>query len=592
MNFRLFSLIILFFSFLNIFCGKEKKISEQKKILDVKWEGEPNSIPKALQNKNPLASEKAKKGGILTLYGHQFPRSLNYYLEQYAITVEIFARMYETLLEFHPATLEPIPHLASRWEISKDKKDFIFYLDENAYWSDGKKITADDVIFTYNLITDKKNDTAIFRIGLSRFEAPIKINNKTVKFRQKEIHWKNFNTVATQLFILPKHYFDKKDFNKQNFEFDVVSGPYKLLSVKKSRYVKLQRRPDYWQRAYPFNQGRYNFDEIVLKMYNDQNVAFQAFKKGEIDIYPVYTAHLWVEETKGKKFENHWIVKKRIYNQKPIGFQGWAMNMRRDIFSDKLTRKAIAYLVDRELMIKKLAYNEYQPTESYFPDFYLKDKRSPNEKIRFDLEKAKELLKKAEWKANTKGILEKNGKIFEFSILIRSQNIERYFTIFIEKLKRVGIIAKIESTDLASWSQKIDKYNFDMTWVSWGQGIFKDPEPQWYSEYANQDSQSNIVGFQSKKVDSLIQKQRTEFSIEKRNEMNKQIDKMIYKEHPYVLLWHLDNTRLLYWNKFSYPKKPLGIYSDESFIYDYWWEDTEKKKKLEKAMKENKKIDE
>ena len=88
----------------------------------------------------------------------------------------------------------------------------------------------------------------------------------------------------------------------------------------------------------------------------------------------------------------------------------------------------------------------------------------------------------------------------------------------------------------------------------------------------------------------MIEKQRTEFSVKKRNQINKTIDSLIFEEYPYVLLWHIDNTRLLYWNKFNYPKKPLGIYSGEGFTYDYWWIDQEKDKKLKLAIQEKKKL--
>ena len=263
------------------------------------------------------------------------------------------------------------------------------------------------------------------------------------------------------------------------------------------------------------------------------------------------------------------------------------MNTRRDIFKDKRVRKAIAHLVNRKEMIEKLAYNEYEPTNSYYPDYYLNGETNPNEAIEFDPEKARELLKEAGWKPNASGILEKGGKEFSITILDRDKSTEKYFTVFMEAAKQLGIKASIETTDLAAWSARIDKFDFDLTWAAWGSGVFKDPEPMWFSKYADENGQHNLAGIKNKEVDALIEKQKSEFSLAKRNTMVKKIDTIIYKEYPYVLLWHLANIRLMYWNKFGMPEMPLGRYGTEDYATDYWWFDAKKNEELEKAMKDN-----
>ncbi|MDF3821304.1 extracellular solute-binding protein [Leptospira sp. 96542] len=575
-----------------MFCTEEESVRDMgTKVMDEPWTGDLASIPTAMQRKNPMVSPLAKKGGMIRIYSHQFPKSLNYYLDQFTTTARIFTSLFEPLTAYDPLTLATIPHLARDWKISNDKKKFTFYLDKNARWSDGRPVTADDVIFTYDTIMDKKNATAVFRISLSRFEKPIKEDDYTVSFEAKEVHWNNFNDIASSIFILPKHHFEGKDFNKENMEFPVVSGPYKIKEVKKNRYIKLERRGDWWQRAYPFNHGRYNFDQVVYKVYNEEAVALQAFKKGDIDIYPVYSAFVWVEETKGDVFEKNWVVKQRIFNLKPVGFQGWAMNNRREIFSDRRVREAMTLLVDRKLMIDKLAYGEYDPTNSYYPDFYLGGEKNPNSPSEFNIQKARALLAEAGWKPNKDGILEKNGKPFQFSILDRDKKTEKYFTVFLEKAKEVGIRASIDTLDLAAWSERVDKYDFDMTWAAWGSGIFKDPESQWYSKYADEVGQPNLPGFKNVTVDKLIEKQKLEFSLSTRNQILKEIDRIVYKEYPYVLLWHLPSTRLLYWQKYGIPDHPLGKYGDESFSTDYWWYDNEKDKRLNAAISNKSKFD-
>lgn len=588
-----FILASVFFSqILFLSCnGEDSRSSDAKPVVDIAWTGDPASIPEKLRTQNPIASLDAVKGGSFRIYSHQFPKSLNYYNDQFSTTAQVFGAMYETLTAYHPVTLDTIPYLARDWKISSDKKKFTFYLDKNAKWSDGKPVTAHDVMFTYKTIMDKKNNTAVFRIGLSRFLEPVILDDTTIEFTAKTIHWNNFHEIAAGFFILPKHAYEGQDFNKINFEFPVVSGPYKLSESKKGRYVKLERRGDWWQRAYPFNKGRYNFDRLVFKVFNEEAIALQAFKKGDMDFFPVYSASVWAKEATGEKFDKNYIAKQRIYNRKPVGFQGWAMNTRREIFKDKRIRKAIGHLIDRKLLIEKLAFGEYEPTNSYYPDFYLGGEKVPNEPTEFNLKKARELFAEAGWKPNSKGILEKNGKEFSFSILDRDKRTEKYFTVFIEKAKEIGVKATIELTDLAGWSARIDKYDFDMTWAAWGGGVFKDPEPQWSSKFAEEQGQPNLPGLKMPDVDKLIELQKQEFDVKKRNDIVRQIDTIVFKEYPYVLLWHVTNVRLLYWQKFGMPVNPLGKYGDESFALDYWWIDPKKDSDLKKATSENKPLE-
>lgn len=587
-----FKLLILLFTFSLFSCKGKETTSSTIKVEDLPWEGDINTIPIPMRELNPVASQDAKKGGAFKVYSHQYPKSLNYYLELFSTTAEIFRLMFEPLAVYHPTKLTLLPKLARSWEVSADKMTFTFFIDQNAKWSDGKPVTAHDVLFTYQTLMNPQNNTPIFRIGLSRFEEPKVIDDYTIQFKAKEVHWNNFDEVAAQLFILPKHEMEGKDFNKINDAFPVVSGPYMLAEAKPGRYVKMRRRGDYWGRAYPFNKGRHNFDEIFFKVYNEEPIALQAMMKGDIDLFPVYKAATWINEAKGEKIDNFWIVKQKIFNEKPIGFQGWAMNTRKPPFDDVRVRKAIAHLVNRKEMIAKLAYNEYDPTDSYYPDFYLGEnaKKNPNQPVNFEPETARQLLKEAGYKPNSKGVLEKDGKELEIVVLERDKGTEKYFTTFMEVAKEIGVKVKIENTDLAGWSARMDKFDFMLTWCAWGGGIFKDPEPMWHSKYADQEMQHNYPGLKIKEVDELIEKQKTIFDVEKRHAIVKQIDQIIYKQYPYVLLWHLPSTRLLYWNKFGMPKNPLGRYGGESFATDYWWYDAQKHAELEKAMKDKRSL--
>jgi len=148
----------------------------------------------------------------------------------------------------------------------------------------------------------------------------------------------------------------------------------------------------------------------------------------------------------------------------------------------------------------------------------------------------------------------------------------------------MGIELLIDKKDWASWARDMEEFNFQMTWASWSSGVFKDPQSMWLSTEADRKSGNNITGYKNKVVDQLIEKQKTIFDIQKRNDIYREIDQLIYQEHPYVLLWNIDYTRLLYWNKFGIPATVLSKYGDESSALSYWWIDEDSVAELDDAI--------
>lgn len=540
--------------------------------------------PEWKDSPNPIASTEAVIGGQIAIFAGQYPKSLNYYLDNNSFTVEVFGAMYENLLSMHPISLEYEPGLASSWIISDDKKTFTFTLDKKARWSDGRPITAHDVKWTFDTILDPKNLTGPHKVSLERFESPQVLDTHVIRFQAKDVHWLNLGA-AGGFHILPKHAFENMDFNKINFEFPVVSGLYRIDTIKEGLFVTLKRRQDWWNKDAQSSQYTGNFDILKFKFYAERENAFEAFKKGQIDLYPIYTSRIWVKESQSDKISNSWIVKQKIFNKNPIGFQGFAMNMRKPPFDDIRVRKAMAHLLDRPKMNSTLMYNQYFLHKSYYEDLYDNEHPCPNELVAFDKTAARKLLHEAGYRVNPEtGYLERDGVKFSFKFLTRSASSDKFLAIYAEDLKDVGIELIIDRKDWAAWARDMDEFNYEMTWAAWGAGVFKNPESMWASKEADRKSGNNITGFKHETVDQLIEKQKSIFDINKRNAIYRQIDKIIYDAHPYVLLWNIDYTRLLYWNKFGTPDTVLSKYGDETSAYWYWWIDEYSEADLEEAM--------
>ena len=541
---------------------------------DADWKDEPS----------PLASEFAVVGGEVNIYAHQYPQSFNYYLDNNVFNAEVFGSMFESLLGVDGMTAEYVPGLASSWTLSEDKREITFTIDERARWSDGKPVTAHDVVFTYKTILDPKNLTGSHKVGLDEFEEPEAVDDRTVKFVAKTVHWRNLGLVGGMA-ILPMHNMEGKDFNKILFSFPVVSGPYKLGEINEGRFVKMERREDWWARDLPRNRFTGNFQTLTYRFFADSENAYESFRRGLLDIFPVYMARIWVNESSGERFDRNWIVKQKIYNYNPIGFQGFAMNMRRAPFDDIRVRRALAHLLNREKMNSTIMYGQYFLHRSYFEDLYDAAHPCNNDVLDFDKEKARALLSEAGWVANPKtGLLEKDGKTLVIRFLTRDPSTDKFLAIYGEDLRDAGISLVIDKKDWAAWTKDMDEYNYDMTWAAWGSGLFKDPESMWHSREAERPSGNNITGFRNTEVDSLIDQQKEIFDVNVRNDIYRKIDGIVTKEVPYILLWNINYTRLLYWNKFGMPNQVLSKYGDERTAYSLWWFDEDAAQELGEAM--------
>ena len=466
----------------------------------------------------------------------QPPKSLNAYIDNNTYTRQIFGLLYETLLWSDPITTEFTPGLANRWSISDDKLTYTFELDPSARWSDGQPITADDVKWTFDQVMAPSNATGSAKVALGVFSSPVIVSARTIRFTAKEAHWRNLLALGT-FEIMPKHAYAHQNFNRLDMDNPVVSGPYTLQGIHEQVELRLSRRHDWWAGKRPSMRNTVNFDTLVFRYYSDNENAFEAFKKGLVDVFAIYSARIWANETIGEKFDKNWIVKRCVRNSNPIGFQGFAMNMRRPPFDDLRVRKAIAHLVDRETMNRTMMFNAYFLHRSYFEDLY--DSKNPctNTLYTFDLRRAKDLIKEAGYVLNPKtGILEKDGKPLAFKFLTRDGSTEKFLALCNAAFKQAGIQMTIERKDFAAWMRDMDAYNFYMTWANWAGTLYRDPESMWLSAEADRPSGNNITGFKDPRVDALIERQKSCYSNTERNAICREIDSYLTAAIPYVLL--------------------------------------------------------
>lgn len=507
--------------------------------------------------------------------------------------------VYEALLTRHPVTREYMPSLATHWKISPDKLTYTYRINPNARFSDGKPVTAEDVVATWKLMMDESILEPSSQLTFGKFQEPKAVSKYILEVKSKSLNWRNFLYFSAGLLVLPAHEIGsltgKEFLEKYAFDMPAGSGEYILLKtdVKKGQAYGLTRRDDYWAKNEPANKYLGNFDKVFFEVIRDNTeLEYEKFKKGEQDyfFYTSVTTERWLKDTNFTALENGWVQKRRVYTNGPVGTPGYTLNMRRPPFDDVRVRKAFAYLHNREAIIEKLVFNEYLPINSYYENTDYASPASP--KMEYNPEKAMELLREAGYTSkNAQGILVKNGKPFALEIAI-PQVIEKFVTPYQQELKKAGIDLQIKLQDGNTIWKNFMERNYTIGWVNWGGLVTPNPETSLHSSLADKNDNNNLEGFKNARVDELCSIYDTTFGYDEQVKIIREIDGIATNTHKNLFAWHPKGIRISYWDKFGMPEYVLAKYTStgdiDAAILSYWWYDKDKAEALEKAQKEGK----
>jgi microcin C transport system substrate-binding protein len=520
--------------------------------------------------------------GTLRMEGPEANTSLNYMLA---------GMVYEGLLTIHPTTLAYIPVLATHWQISPDRSTYRFRINPNARWSDGEPVVADDVVATWSFLMDKGLQDPSSQLTFGKFERPVAESKYIVRVESKVLNWRNFLYFAT-MSIFPSHVLKTVDgaayLADYNFKLLPGSGPYRVdeADIAKGRSITIRRRPEHWAANARRSIGLYNFDEIRETVVREQTLAFEMFKKGDLDAYFVNISREWVEELNFDRVQRGLIQKRKVFNDAPSGFSGIAFNTRREPFSDLRVRKALALLENRDELIERLFFNEYVPLNSYHAGGIYENPENPENK--YDPQAALQLLAEAGWDTrDAQGRLVKNGRPLSLELLYSDQSSERYLTVYQEALGRVGIGLNLRLVTPETRFKLMMDRNFDMVSTAWGALLFPNPETSFSSSLADQPNNNNVTGFKDARVDELLKEYDVEFDQDRRAEIIREIDGILANAYHYILGWDAPFTRIAYWNKFGQPDGYLTRVGDYADLPTLWWIDPQKDADLRRALGDN-----
>jgi microcin C transport system substrate-binding protein len=453
----------------------------------------------------------------------------------------------DSLLTQDPETLEWKPQAAESWKISPDGMTFTFKLRPGLVFSDGSPLTSADVKATFDAYFDPEYNAISIRPYYSLIEKVETPDPLTVVFKVKEKYFENFD-FAAGIGILPaKYYKNAKEGKKINLNI-YGSGPYKLESFERGKKIVLTKNPLYWGFKNGNPTKEFNFDKIHLYFVTDDVVTLENFKKGRFDVMePPIQPEIFEIKMVGPEWGKK-LIKVKADNHSVKGYSYVAWNLSDPKFSDKRVRRALNYLMNREMMLQKFFYGMYDaangPVATTGDD---NDHSVPP--IPFDVAKAKALFKEAGWTDSDKnGILDKtiNGKKINmsFTILIATDAWQKWLTIYKEDAARAGVDVNIQLLEWNSFLKNLDEGKFEAVAMAWGGGSHDfDFKQIWHSESA-QKGGSNRSGYKNAEVDKLIEQHRRILDRNKRLELSHKIFRLIADDSPY--LWMFSRRLDLY----------------------------------------------
>ena len=515
----------------------------------------------------PIGNSSAPQGGTFQWVFDAEPDSLNPMSSQDRYSSLAQEYVMDSLMTRNLETYQWEPALAERYEISKDKMAYTFYLRKDAKFHDGTPVTAEDVKFSMEFARNPAYKAAHLIPYFENIGNVEVIDKFTVKVPTTKKYFLNFDVIAGS-FIIPKNkYADpKKKMNKVLWG----SGPYKLESYDRGKSLTLVKNKEWWGKELPQNKGVYNFDKILIRFVKEDNLQIEMLKKGQLDFVEM-TPEMFFVKTNGAPFGKT-ISKKKVENSDPTSSYGFvAWNLKNPLFEDRDVRIALAHLMNREEMIKKFRYGvDYLATGPWkVNNPHVNKSVKP---FKFDPKKAKSLLAKAGWSdSNKDGVLDKtiNGKLtdFRFTLMFPSRDVEKYYTMYKEDLKKAGIEMNLKLVEWNTFVKELDSKRFEAITLAWGGGTVEgDPKQIWHSESARAGG-SNFISYANKEVDKLIDQAREELDAKKRSQMWQQIHKLIAEDAPYAFMF---NKQYIYYGI----NNKIGQYKD-TFKYGigrpYFW---------------------
>ncbi len=490
--------------------------------------------------------------------------------------------------------------IAQKIETPADRGWVAFHLDPKAKFSDGARISVEDIIFSWKTLRDSgRPNHRTYYSKVERVETPGK---NIVKFIFKNADDLEMPLIMALMPILPKHHYGNGAFEVASLKMPLGSGPYTVAGIKPGASITYKRNPDYWAKDLPVNRGLYNFDTVTYEYFRDSNSMFEAFKKGLYHMRREGSPARWALGYDFPAVRDGRIIKENILAKTPSGMSALVFNTRREVFSDIRVRRALIMMFDFEWVNKHLFHGLYTRTQSFFDRSELSSHNRPASDYERELlkpymkfvlpeildgtyslpksdasgrnrkttRKALALLKQAGYSVQ-KGVMRhvKTGQALTFEILALTRAQERLAQNYIKSLERIGVTAKVRLIDSAQYQRRRQIYDFDMIQNRWFASLSPGNEQnfRWSTKSARTEGTFNYAGVGNEAVDAMIKAVLGARTREHFTDAVRALDRVLLSGQYVIPLFHKQYQWYAHWKQITRPEK-TSLYGN---IPATWW---------------------
>ncbi|WP_209010886.1 extracellular solute-binding protein [Labrenzia sp. PHM005] len=491
-----------------------------------------------------------------------------------------------------------------------------YRLNPNAKWHDGKPVTVEDVIWSFEKAIELDPQRKFYYKNVTETEV---VDGNVVRFSFDTANNRELPKIMGQLFVLPKHWWEgmnakgeKRDISKSTLEPPLGSGQYRIKDFSANRQVIYERVDDYWGKDLPIRIGTGNFEEIRYISFLDDAVQFEGFKGDQYDYHTERSSSQWAKRYDFPAIKDGRIVKEIFPDRSTGVMQGYFLNLRREKFQNPDVRRALNYAYDFETTNEIISANLLKRVNSYYsgtdlassglpqgkeleileevrdqvpPQVFTEEFKNPvggsPKNVRANLREAVKLLRGAGYKLEGRKMIDPaTGEQLSIEFLYRDKASERSLLPYSKNLESIGIKAILRLVDTSQFINRVRSRDFDATTLAIGQSLSPGNEQReyWGSEAADNASSANYGGIKNPAIDHLIEKVIFAEDRETLVAATHALDRVLLWNHYVVPQFYVDETRTARWDRFSHPEN-MPEYS--TGFPTIWWYDEAKAAKTE-----------
>lgn len=489
-------------------------------------------------------------------------------------------------------------NIAEAVELAEDRSWVAFILREGARFHDDRPITAEDVEWTFAAL--REHGRPIFRSYYAGVSAVETDGPRRVVFRLSDPSNRELPLILGQLPVLPKHWFEGRDFTRPLTDPPVGSGAYRIDRFEFGRSVAYRRVPGWWGEDLPAHRGTANFDVLRYEYFRDLTVAFEAFKAGQVDLRFENIASNWATGYDFPAVRDGRVIRAELPHRLPTGMQAFAFNTRRAVFADRRVREALMRLFDFEWLNANLFHGQYTRTTSYFsnsefaatglpegaelallerhrdrvpPELFTRPFTLPvtdgsgNNREQYRV--ALGLLRDAGWTIRDRRLVDAQGRQMAFEITLDSPSFERVALPYVQALQRLGAAVSVRTVEAAQYQRRTDEFDYDMVVMLVPQSDSPGNEQRdfWTCAERDKPGSRNVAGICDPVVDALVETVINAPDREALITATRALDRVLLWGHHVIPQWHSRKYNVAYWNHLARPERPVRT----GFAFDTWW---------------------